>query len=171
MKLILMMCSFSLAAVAGCRTASAPVVTEAAEAPVAVEAPGGEPMRRALPRAVVYKTDGDYRDNVPVTLNAAGTQVVSYPAPTDLTDYSTPLPLADGYLLDRRGVTADTRFTRYTYGEYRALPSVPSPAEILAHVIPGSRVTELHRLDMTPQQAAGDTAAVNAIILSGFKQR
>lgn len=162
MKPILMMITLSMATMSGCRSTSTPAATVP---PVPLSAPGAEPMRRALPMAVLYKTNGDYNDNIPVTLNAAGTTVVSYPAPTDITELSTPLPMADGYLLDRRGVTPNTRFLRYTYAQYRALPSAPSPAQILESVIPGSRVTELKRLDITLQQALGDTAAVNAMIL------
>lgn len=150
----------ALAAVtAGCRS-TADTTLPAVQAEEAAPAP----MRRALPRAVIYKTNGDYRDNVPVTLSDDGTALVSYPAPTDLTELSTPLPLADGYLLDRRGVSENTRFTRYTYARYRALPASPAPATLIDSIIPGARVTELRRLDITLQQALGDTAAVNDLI-------
>lgn len=134
------------------------------QAPQPIDGPSNTPIRRALPPAVIYKTNGDYRDNVPVTLNAAGTALVSFPSPSDLTEFSTPLPLTDGYLLDRRGVSENSRFTRYTYDQYRALAAPPSPATLIDSVIPGARITELRRLDITLQQALGDTAAVNDII-------
>lgn len=143
------------------------------QAPQPIDGPANTSIRRALPRAVIYKTNGDYRDNVPVTLNAAGTALVSFPSPSDITDFSTPLQLADGYLLDRRGVSENSRFTRYTYDQYRALAAPPSPTTLMDSIIPGARITELRRLDITLQQALGDTAAVNDIIrrhLNSFQQ-
>lgn len=106
---------------------------------------------------------GDYADNVPVTLAPDGA-IISYPAPTDLTDRSTPLPLADGWWLDRRGISANSVFTRYTYSEYRALPAAPTPTELKASVIPGARVTATLQLPMTVSEATADTAAANAAI-------
>ena len=37
-----------------------------------------------FPKAVIYKTNGDYNDNVPVNLNADRTSFVSYPDPSDV---------------------------------------------------------------------------------------
>lgn len=68
-----------------------------------------------MPKARIYRTNGDYRDKVPVNLDAARSTVVSYPAPTDLT--ALPVQLADGYLLDLRGIGPNTAFTSYTYAE------------------------------------------------------
>lgn len=175
MKALLTMTALAALA-AGCRsTAPASSQTQTQpptlqQAPKSIDGPTNTPIHRALPRAVIYKTDGDYRDNVPVTLNAAGTALISFPAPTDITDFSTPLPLADGYLLDRRGVSENSRFTRYTYAQYRALPAPPAPAALIDSIIPGARVTVIHRLDITLQQALGDTAAVNDLIRRSFRQ-
>lgn len=180
MKALLTMTALA-ALTAGCRS-TAPAGVQSTQPPTAVpqsdpmmidgptNAPANTPIHRALPRAVIYKTNGDYRDNVPVTLNAAGTALISFPAPTDITDLSTPLPLADGYLLDRRGVSENSRFTRYTYAQYRALPAPPAPAALIDSIIPGARVTVIHRLDITLQQALGDTAAVNDLIRRSFRQ-
>lgn len=180
MKTLLTMTA--LAAIAtGCRSTAPASAAQPQEQPAEppltlqqqprpLDGPADTPIRHALPRAVIYKTNGDYRDNVPVTLNAAGTALVSFPAPSDLTDLSTPLPLADGYLLDRRGVSENSRFTRYTYARYRALPAPPAPATLIDSIIPGARVTVLHRLDITLQQALGDTAAVNDLIRRSYRQ-
>lgn len=121
------------------------------------------PVGVTAPKAVAYRMSGDYADNVPVTLAPDGT-IISYPAPGDLTDRSAPLPLADGWWLDRRGISANSVFTRYTYGEYRALPVAPTPAELKASVIPGARVTVTLQLPMTVAEATADTAAANAAI-------
>ncbi|MCC8039402.1 MAG: hypothetical protein LIP02_14930 [Bacteroidales bacterium] len=140
--------------------------TEAVPIEEPVKAPerivGGDPSY--IPRALIYRTNGDYADNVPITVNAAGDQVVSYPAPTDLRN-ATPVPLADGWLLDRRGVNLNTRFTTYTYKEYSEMQAAPSIERLLHSVIPGARVTEVKRLDMTTQEALADTAAINLLIL------
>lgn len=116
-----------------------------------------------IPKALIYRTNGDYNDNVPITVNATGDQVVSFPAPSDLRN-ATPIQLADGWLLDRRGVSLNTRFTTFTYKEYSELPSAPSIERLLHSVIPGARVTEVKRLDITTQQALADTAALNPLI-------
>lgn len=118
----------------------------------------------ALPRAVVYKMNGDYADNVPVIVSADGESIVSYPAPTDLTTESTPIPVTHGYLLDRRGVNANTRFLKLTYDEYRALPQPPSIEQLKADIIPDARIIDIHRLPITLNQAASDLPLVNQLI-------
>lgn len=80
--------------ISGCRTG------QNADTPVS-----GPQLQKSgfVPQAVIYRTDGDYFDNVPVTLDRrGGTALVSYPAPGDLTKSSMPIRLAEGYLLDRR---------------------------------------------------------------------
>ena len=126
------------------------------------------PPSQVIPKATVYRMSGDYADYVPVTLTPDGHSLVSFPAPTDLSQSSRPLPLADGFYLDRRGVGTCTAFTRYTYAEYMALPAAPSPSELLASLIPGAVVTEVVRLPFTLSQAEADTAAVNTLIRTGF---
>lgn len=125
---------------------------------------GGNPVN-AIPKGVAFKMSGAYENNVPLNLNADGT-LASYPAPTDITTGSAPIRLADGWWLDRRGVSANTVFSRYTLGEYSSLPEAPSPAQLLESIIPGARVTQVERLPMSPAVAAADTAAVNAYLRS-----
>lgn len=115
-----------------------------------------------IPKAVAYRMSGDYADKVPIMISPDG-EVQSYPAPTDLVG-GTPLELADGWWLDRRGVGQGSVFTRYTYAEYAALPQAPTPKELLEAVIPGAKVTAVMRLPMTMREAEADTAAVNAFI-------
>lgn len=115
------------------------------------------------PRLVLYKTTVDCANLVPVTLNDSRTQLVSYPAPTDLTDNSTPLVMADGWLLDRRGgIGTNTAFTKYTYSEYRALKQAPSPQQLMQSIVPGARVSATM---VCPQgYTLTDTAAINSYI-------
>lgn len=124
----------------------------------------GEVANSALPKAVIYKTNGNYNNNVPITLNASGSAIFSYPAPSDITSTSTPLQLTGGYLLDRRGLGKNTAFTTYTYSEYSRLQSAPSIAELYKAIIPEAKVTEKITLPMTLIDAEADTAAVNAYI-------
>lgn len=118
-----------------------------------------------LPNAIAYRTSIDVIDNVPVNLDSDRKSVASYPAPTDLASSSTPLKLANGWLLDRRGVGPTTAFTRWTYSEYRAMPTSPSCSDILENLVEGAYVTEIIRLPMKVGQATVATA--NAAIKSG----
>lgn len=122
------------------------------------------PAQYARPRALVYKTNVPCPDKVAISLNSSRTAVLSYPAPSDVSAASAPLPLADGWWLDRRGLGPNPAFIDMTYGQYAALPTAPSPAELMKMILPDVRVTEARRLDMTPQEAAADTAAVNALL-------
>lgn len=149
---------------AGSAKGAAPPPLTAAKAPDGITGAsriiGGTPP----PPAVAYRTDGDYADNVPVSVSPDGA-LTSYPAPSDVRG-AEPLPLADGFWLDRRGVGPNTVFTRYTYAAYAALPEAPQPDEIEDAIIPGSKVTAIVTLPMTMEQAVADTAAVNAYLRS-----
>lgn len=164
------LCALALTAACSCtghRNATAVMSPEPARQPVAgsgTRAAGADtPAGISAPKAVAYRMSGDYADNVPVTLATDGA-IISYPAPTDLTDLSAPLPLADGWWLDRRGISANSVFTRYTYPEYRALTAAPDLAQLKAAVIPGARVTAIVHLPMSVAEAVADTTAANAAI-------
>ncbi len=121
-----------------------------------------------VPRARIYKTSGDYRENVPVTISPSTGQIVSFPATTDINPENMPIVLADGYLLDSRGISSTSVFTTYTYGEYAKLSDTPSLTELKAAIIPGATITEIHELPMTITEARADTARCNEIIRSGL---
>ena len=118
----------------------------------------------AMPNAVVYQTNGDYADNVAVSLNDDGTALVSYPDPRDITTQSHPIKLADGWLLDRRGITPTTAFLSYTYKEYAALPFCPSPEELMSRIIPGSQVTEIRVLPIKLWQAQENPVEASKLV-------
>lgn len=117
----------------------------------------------ALPKARIYRMTGPYKDNVPVSLGSDG-QIISYPAPADISEAQRPLPLRDGWWLDRRGVGEGSVFTRYTYAEYAALKEAPSPEDLKKAVIPGARVVGVTVLPITLEQALSDTAAIERYI-------
>jgi hypothetical protein len=122
----------------------------------------------AVPKAVVYRVNGSFVDNVPVTMSMNRQKIVSFPAPSDITESSRPIQLIDGYLLDRRGISANSVFTKYSYKEYGELKSAPSLSELRDMVIPGAIVTDFVRLPFTLSVAVADTARVNELIRTGF---
>ena len=91
-----------------------------------------------LPQTIIYKTTRDFTRFVPVIMNKERTEIVSYPAPSDLIsngELTLPTPLADGYLLDNRGISPDVAFTSYTYDEYVSLKEPPSTQKLLSQII------------------------------------
>lgn len=120
-----------------------------------------------IPKAVIYRTNGDYNQNVPITLDAARNAVVSYPGPGDVSEASTPVALGNGWLLDRRGgIGLNTAFLRYTYAEYAKLAQVPSASELMGSIIPEARVTEVKTLPITLNQALTDPSALKQAVQS-----
>ncbi|MCM1331975.1 MAG: hypothetical protein NC248_05135 [Bacteroides sp.] len=128
---------------------------------------GGNPSS-AVPKAVVYRTNGDFIHNVPITLSVDRKNIVSYPAPTDLSENSLPVELADGYLLDRRGINANTAFTIYTYKEYSEMENAPSLKELKDAIIGGAEVVEIIVLPMTLSQALDNIPECNTLVKDGF---
>lgn len=87
---------------------------------------------------IIYKTTGDYYNNVPVTLNEAKDRIVAFPAPGDLLILgkpALPVKLKSGFLLDSRGIGPGAVFTSYTYDEYSAMEAPPSLREMYDRII------------------------------------
>lgn len=112
---------------------------------------GGEEAR-ALPKATAFRMSGDYMNNVAITLNSDGS-IAYYPDPSDLSKSSIPYALADGWYLNRQGISANSVFTSYTFEDYMALQQPPSQQELLAAVIPGARVTDFIQLPVNLSEA------------------
>lgn len=131
---------------------------------------GGGGGAAFMPKAVVYRTNGDYRNHVAVTLSADGKSLVSFPAPSDIRpETARPIVLADGYLLDRRGISAHAAFLDYTLEEYSKLERTPSAETLMEHIIARRAVVEMYELPMTVSQAAGNPSACNKYVANGFK--
>lgn len=129
----------------------------------------GNYLDSKLPRAVIYKTDGNYDDLVPVTMDAARTVILSYPAPTDIYDgtaYRKPTKLIDGYLLDNRGITRNTVFLDYTYEEYAKLDPYPTAESLSGHIKVKYPLVEMYLVERTAQP--DKVAYYNSVIKSGF---
>ena len=99
----------------------------------------------ATPKVIVYKTRKDYTRNVPVTLSADRKQIVAYPSTQDVkigNRYTYPTRLANGWLLDNRGISRNVAFLSYTYEEYAALPSTPRASELMDKIIDNDPLTD-----------------------------
>lgn len=127
------------------------------------------PEVSAIPKAIIYTMNGDWSQYVPVTLSEDGKTLLSFPAPSDITDRQTPVNVGDGYWLDRRGIGPNTVFTRWTYAEYSVLPKAPSPDEIMSNIIPGARITEILELPLTASAASQSPSMVRRLVSDGLK--
>ena len=136
-----------------------PALPSSTTAPTQADKPA-----QALPMTLVYLTNGDYADNVPVTMDQSGKSLASYPDPHDIHASSRPIKLAEGWLLDRRGISSTSVFLDYTYKEYAALESCPSPDELMKHVIKGSCVTEIRQLPLQQWQAVDDPVEASKLV-------
>lgn len=123
----------------------------------------------ALAPIIIYKTRGDYKNLVPITLTPDKQHVVARPAPSDLLigdGLSTPIELADGYLLDRRGVGPTSAFVSYTYEQYFAIKGIPSEHDLLNRIVDADPFTEMYRCDRS-RCNPHDVSSMNAYIKSG----
>lgn len=130
---------------------------------------GVQPVVSALPKIVIYKTTGNFNRNVPVVMDESRTKIVAYPAPSDLYRngrLATPTELDGGYLLDNRGINANTVFLDYTYEEYAAMETAPSLQDLLEHVKERYPFVEMY---YTERDTSGDVEYYNRVIASGFK--
>ena len=121
-----------------------------------------------LPKAVVYRTNKDLRDYVPVKMDGGKVRLVSYPAPTDITESTRPIALAEGYLLDKQGVGVNSVFLDWTRDTYSKFTETPRKGDIMEHINPSGWITVIVELPMTTSEAEADTAAVNKLIRNGF---
>jgi hypothetical protein len=98
------------------------------------------------PHALVYKTKKDYTNHVPIILNDAKSEIVSYPHPKDLqvgSGYPLPTFLSDGYVLDNRGIHKNVAFISMTYQEYANRTHPPTLQELFDMIIDKDPLIEL----------------------------
>jgi hypothetical protein len=101
----------------------------------------------AVEQTIIYKTIRDFSQLVPVIMNDDRTQIVSYPAPTDLLykgKPALPVQLINGYLLDNRGIGTNVAFMSFTYAEYAALKEVPSMEVLLSKIVEKYPLAEMY---------------------------
>ena len=121
------------------------------------------------PRVIIYKTKDNYFMHVPVGLSEDKKSLVSYPAPGDVFyngDLAYPIKLEDGFLLDRRGITAQSGFLNWTYYEYSRFEKTPSPLELLGKMLDNDPFTIIYDCG-NPSQYKELENELNAIIKAG----
>lgn len=123
---------------------------------------GGVP-RGIYPNATAFRMSGDYAGNVAVTLGSNG-ELTYFPAPSDLTAYSEPISLGNGWWLNCQGIGPNSVFTKYTFAEYSALPQTPTPQQIKLAIIPGAKVTQFIELPMKLNDAVNNINEVKLYI-------
>lgn len=156
-RIILTLLPMALLTLSGCK---APKPGQIAAPPFET----GPGTSAAVPNAIVYQMNGDYAEYVPVTLNADRTEIVNWPAPSDITEASTPIKLAGGWYLDRRGISPTSGFLDYTYKEYSKLPATTGPAELRAHIIPDAGITAIRRLPIKLWQAVENPVEASKLV-------
>lgn len=132
-------------------------ITTTTTSPEPRQLPTEQPLGMVL-KATAFRMSGDYADRVAVTVGPDG-RLTYYPAPSDLGAASAPTEIGDGWWLNRQGLGPGSVFTRWTFEEYRALKTPPTPEEIKAAIIPGATVTEFRRLPVEASKAAAVPAA------------
>jgi hypothetical protein len=98
------------------------------------------------PNLLIYKTKSDYSNYVPVILSADKSQIVSYPAPSDVIkagELQTPIALHCGYWLDRRGINKNVAFLNTTYADYSKLEQTPPIADLFGQIADKQPLLEL----------------------------
>lgn len=76
---------------------------------------------------IIYKTNSNYRNKVPVILSDDKKRIISYPQKNDLVIDGTfryPIELKNGYLLDVKGISLNSVFLDITYEEYYQLEQI-----------------------------------------------
>ena len=120
---------------------------------------------------IIYKSKTEYINLVPVTLNSEKTSITSYPAPGDLFrngELALPTQLANGYLVDNRGIGLSTAFTSFTYEEYSKMQQAPSLEELMNSIVDKDPIAELY--DCSEHLALkDDIKKINKLIKSNFK--
>lgn len=97
------------------------------------------------PHLLIYKTKTNCRHMVPVIMSADKQLIVSYPAPSDLSDYRKiePDKLKKGYLLDNRGIGTNVAFLNVSYKQYARMSAAPTIAEMSKMIADRNPLTEL----------------------------
>ncbi|MDP4281514.1 MAG: hypothetical protein Q8867_05120 [Bacteroidota bacterium] len=109
-----------------------------------------EKSNAMLPSApcIVYKTNGDYSNLVPVTLSEDRSKIVSYPDRLDISMRGSavyPTQLINGYLLDNRGITPYVAFLKTTYSDYGKADEVPKASQLMKDIFVKEPLVEMYQ--------------------------
>lgn len=128
-----------------------------------------KPAAAPSPPAIIYKTKADYYYNVPVTLNEAKTKIVSFPDFSDLKrngEFVYPTRLANGWLLDNRGIGKNSAFLRFTYQDYYNMDNIPSADRLMNYITDKDPFTEMYDCGLRGNYD-NITEEINEVITSG----
>ncbi len=120
--------------------------------------------------ALVYKTRKDYSQFVPVIMNDAKTEIISYPDPTDVYykgALAFPTVLAKGYLLDNRGISPNVAFLNYTYQEYSKLKGSPAMGTLINKIMDKNPLLELWNCGLRTN-FKNEVEEINVLINNNF---
>lgn len=111
---------------------------------------GNERIQVATPSApcIIYKTRGDYSQNLPVILTDDKSQIASFPDVADIKRQGErvyPTMLEGGFLLDNRGIDPNVVFLTLTYDEYGNREKTPGASELMSMILDRDPVTEMYR--------------------------
>jgi hypothetical protein len=101
----------------------------------------------ASPQAIIYKTNGDYSQLVPVILTPDKKGIESYPDIKDVYykgKLAVPTVLHNGFLLDNRGISENVAFIKLTYEQYASLPATPTTEEIMQMIVDKNPISTMY---------------------------
>jgi len=105
-------------------------------------------MGISSPPCIIYRTRKDYSSNVPVILSPGKSKIVSYPDKKDIYyngTFAIPTPLAEGFLLDNRGIGVQVAFLSYTYEQYSRLAVTPPTTDLMSLILDKDPLTEMYQ--------------------------
>jgi|WetSurMetagenome_2_1015567.scaffolds.fasta_scaffold136922_3 hypothetical protein len=121
------------------------------------------------PPCIIYRTTSDYSRYVPVMLSADKSRIESYPDIKDIYfngKLSVPTLLANGFLLDNRGIGLQVAFLDYTYEDYSRLSSTPNATILMSHLLDKDPLVEMYQCKQRSQYTDIEKE-LNALINSG----
>jgi len=121
------------------------------------------------PSCIIYRTRKDYSMYVPVTLLPDKSKIESYPDIRDIYyngKFSVPTLLADGFLLDNRGIGLQVAFLSYTYEEYSKLPSTPPATDMMSLLLDKDPLVDMYQCGKR-NQYSDIKQELNVLIKSG----
>lgn len=123
------------------------------------------------PSTIVYKTKADYYDKVPILLSDDKKTILGFPHPKDLIrggQLALPTRLVKGYLLDNRGVSANTAFLKYSYKDYASLKTPPDLNILYQSILDKDPFLEIY--DCGLRSGYKGIGEIKQIIRKGFKR-
>ena len=121
-----------------------------------------------LKNVIVYKTENDYSNNVPIIYSERIESITSYPAPSDVKRFIElqPVELSNGLLLDQIGVNPNTVYLEYNLKEYSELDETPTLEIMKSKIIEYSPFSKFYNLGQ-PNEQNNSIEKINELIKSG----